>query len=1028
MIDIEEIKRLLESRFQPLPLTDNSLNQIPNVADLLTYKEIEEAKKEDPFGEVHPVNYIRDHEDFWIKLPDRLEKEAWRFNNVGTVMGKHTLDGMVMYRHELDIDSEEVYNRLKKFIEDAKDKTVVVKTRKPYGCRVYWFEQTRHRNIATLHCKPDHEFEIKCESGYSTLPPSCHRDDESFHYSFYGNVEKIAFNDGRYDKLLKILEDCLNESWNTNNEGSHSEGPTKPTYNDLTPEQIRESVNKLQFLYIKGFRNPFVYAFSGLAFNNGISLNSCLEIIKQLATECHDEELRSRIAVVKNTYHNGEMGKSINGYSGLVQVITSAKKYMNERSAGEYIEDFIKEVWNIGQTSTNKDQSNKDGKAAKPKKVSKCFKYSDNGRINLHESIIIDRLPKFVTYNPIDDKVKIKDSIEEATRVISPYEFDEYPNMPYEFENEEQLNEYIEKARVLTKDSLFNKIQNVVTKYVDQDTSMIDQITIDIQVSYLQDQFPTIHYDCIVGSNEVGKSVIGFMFEGLAYRPVKGTGMSAPNYYRLLGSVEPGQCTIIEDEADHIDEDIEKMKIFKTGYEYNAKIPKINMNTKEQGQQWFYTYNFKLLLAENAPRIHKARGVLDRTFMMYPRPGVPKEPISIKDVLTAGSRIGNSKEYSKELDLYYEINDLRKLLFCYRLVNHHKLLPDIESGLKGRNAELANPTLRYFFGCECIEQVKESLSHFLNQRKQRNTNTTEAAIYPIINKFVSNGDLLVPFKSIWDAIRTEIPGVSGNEKDNHPQYQNESNEVYEKRLERYNHDYTKHVTEDYGVFYYNTISELVMDKFGSEKKKSNKGLVIRFDKNKIAQFESRYGTAEDIKIELKLRSKSDSKGDGSDAGDGNGEGAGNREAGKLDGGDGINSTNSKMTTTHPLILASPASPASLNGEQEATELVTDIKQIINYFINRYYRILSTNISKNQSVPVKEVKDLFEGYFLKKYGKSNNAKYSEIFDMELKTKQHESCYFGLQRKYQLNEEGKPMIDEFIESNIDWHDKTPVPKIL
>src|SRR5262249_21236467 len=152
------------------------------------------------------------------------------------------------------------------------------------------------------------------------------------------------------------------------------------------------------------------------------------------------------------------------------------------------------------------------------------------------------------------------------------------------------------------------------------------------------------------------------------------------------------------------DEDLEKMKIFKTGYEYNAKIPKINMNTKEQGQRWFYTYNFKLGLAESAPRINKARGVLDRTFIMYPRPGTPKEPISIKDVLTARSRIGNSKEHSRELDLYNEINDLRRLLMCFRLVHHHNLLPDIESGLKGRNSELANPVLRYYFGCNSIER------------------------------------------------------------------------------------------------------------------------------------------------------------------------------------------------------------------------------------------------------------------------------------------------------------------------------------
>jgi len=145
--------------------------------------------------------------------------------------------------------------------------------------------------------------------------------------------------------------------------------------------------------------------------------------------------------------------------------------------------------------------------------------------------------------------------------------------------------------------------------------------------------------------------------------------------------------------------------------------------------------------------------------------------------------------------------------------------PDIDSGLKGRNAELADPILRYFFGCSCIEEVKGSLEYFLNQRKQRNTNTVESAIYPIIHDFVKNGDLEVPFKTIWDCMRLEIPNIDSNEKQLHPQYQDETNEDYNKRIEKYKCDYSKLVTEDYGVLYYNPTSQLVLDKFGNGTKK-----------------------------------------------------------------------------------------------------------------------------------------------------------------------------------------------------------------
>ena len=67
---------------------------------------------------------------------------------------------------------------------------------------------------------------------------------------------------------------------------------------------------------------------------------------------------------------------------------------------------------------------------------------------------------------------------------------------------------------------------------------------------------------------------------------------------------------------------------------------------------------------------------------------------------------------------------------------------------------------------------------------------------------------------------------------------------------------------------YNNISDLILDKFANGKKKSNQGIVICFDKEKIHRFESRFGMTENIKIELKLRTK----GDASDDGDGNGKG------------------------------------------------------------------------------------------------------------------------------------------------------------
>ena len=48
------------------------------------------------------------------------------------------------------------------------------------------------------------------------------------------------------------------------------------------------------------------------------------------------------------------------------------------------------------------------------------------------------------------------------------------------------------------------------------------------------------------------------------------TDPSAANIFRCLGTIEPGQCTIILDEADKIDKSPEMMAILKTGYQLNG--------------------------------------------------------------------------------------------------------------------------------------------------------------------------------------------------------------------------------------------------------------------------------------------------------------------------------------------------------------------------------------------------------------------------------------------------------------------------
>ena len=194
----------------------------------------------------------------------------------------------------------------------------------------------------------------------------------------------------------------------------------------------------------------------------------------------------------------------------------------------------------------------------------------------------------------------------------------------------------------------------------------------------------------------MGKSSIGYTFEYTGYRVIKGTAISGANYSRVLGSIEPGQCAIIEDEGDQISEDPDKVKILKAGYEYNTKIPKINMNTANQDQKWYFPYCYKMILAEKSLKEYKAKGLVDRTFSFPCRPG--KVKYSIKEVVS--QNINKSPKLQKS---YEELLYFRKLMLCYSLIHYKDLLPEIETGLKNRDKELCKPLLQLFYSTKALK-------------------------------------------------------------------------------------------------------------------------------------------------------------------------------------------------------------------------------------------------------------------------------------------------------------------------------------
>src|SRR5919197_5476250 len=241
-----------------------------------------------------------------------------------------------------------------------------------------------------------------------------------------------------------------------------------------------------------------------------------------------------------------------------------------------------------------------------------AYKYSNDRKGPLHESVILAGLPMFIKY-----QVKAVPQIQEPSRIIRPPRKEEYPYPSYEFGNIEEVQKFINEAKNNNIESLYLKAKGIVRKYVDQEEPIIVILAADIIWSYFQDLFPTTHYINVTGDNETGKSTIGYAFQYTGYRPVKASTISTANYYRTVGIIEPGQSTMIEDEADHIEEDTNKSKILKHTYEYDSRIPKVNMNTKDQNQNWFYGYCLKIIISEKPLDPNKAKGLVERMLTFH---------------------------------------------------------------------------------------------------------------------------------------------------------------------------------------------------------------------------------------------------------------------------------------------------------------------------------------------------------------------------------------------------------------------------
>jgi hypothetical protein len=320
------------------------------------------------------------------------------------------------------------------------------------------------------------------------------------------------------------------------------------------------------------------------------------------------------------------------------------------------LQDDIKNAVADGNKKYGYGGGNGNGKSSSVKKKKKerkahfVQKYHDTQF--LAEAVIVTGIPYFAVCNE-EAKITLKDSIPLTdTTELKPYETMSYMNKPYTFKTTKELESFVQKAKTETLDSLYERVKRIWTKYVDADDFHISICSADSILTYYQDKIGLTHYLFFVGNNGSGKSNNLTVFHFLAYRNFTSTDMTSANIYQFLGSMEEGQGTLCEDEADNIDEDREKMRIYKNGYTTGRPVARTDTSYGRQ-QLKLNTFCFKAFAAERLPDSLKAKGFNQRIIELPCLYGYPQFDIS-EVVNPAGE-----DEYQTLVD---ELNETRNLL------------------------------------------------------------------------------------------------------------------------------------------------------------------------------------------------------------------------------------------------------------------------------------------------------------------------------------------------------------------------------
>lgn len=656
--------------------------------------------------------------------------------------------------------------------EDAKEEKahVYIITEKPITKRV-----RRHSAYETGDIP---KFEVKSDSStYMISPDSTH--PNGYLYKTMGIKEPMVFDDDKSDWLEKILAQMYEKVTGIGeNLGSTNKKEKLPSYlikiaRSLNIDELKEVLSIKE-----GTRNPTLFEFA-----------MCL--LGHHHKSKGEEKLRGFLVQINHRLCNPPLSEK-----AVDTIWSSALEYVKPNQKNSVSDSYYK---------------NTEGELKSRNKIT-CFKYTSNNTI--YESVIIKDTPFFISLNDDEDSgsISLNEFLEYGSRIIRPVDAEGYPYKPLRFSCLEELQNFADminsRKKNITIDFLFKKVKEQISKFIVHDEHILDYLAALIIFSYFQDKFATVPYTMFVSDGGSGKSTIGDVYETLGYRAVNMTDPTSANIFRIFGTIEAGQCTLVLDEAEKIDQYQDMRSILKNGYQNGKKIQRINMNSNQQ--EHYHTFGLKIMLSERSPNPSKAKGVLDRMFLISNYKAKPL--FDIKEIKNPTN--ANNFRINQELDF------LRKTLMIYRLRHFNDDIIDIETGLEAREKELCKPLLQMFYGSESEQRVEGALEKLIDEKNQRKSNYLERDVLEVVVELLNqNPDGVIPFNQIWTALKNKINGVE--------------NQYKESEME----------TEMYGTIYKMSISKMLRDRFGAKDPPTRRTASVRslaFDTERIKKYLDSY--------------------------------------------------------------------------------------------------------------------------------------------------------------------------------------------